>query len=55
MASVVGVAVVEGDEVRPFRWRQVQPRDDLVDALLVVEAVVEVNIFVGPFACDLSL
>lgn len=55
MAGVIGVAVVESDEVRALRWRQLEPRDDLVDALFVVEGVVEVDVLVGPFAGDLGL
>src|SRR5271168_1141527 len=53
MAGVVGVGVIEGDEVRPLRGRQAEPLDDLIDAFAVVELIVEQHVVGGALAGDL--
>src|SRR5271155_4887996 len=55
VSGVIGVAVVERDEVRTLGRRKFEPRDHLIDAFAVVELVVEVNVFVGTFSGDHSL
>ena len=60
VALVIRFGVVNGDEVRPFRCRQVKQRRNIVDArLLGLRAGfglrVEVRIPRRPEACDLRL
>src|SRR5271154_4162573 len=55
VSRVVDVGIVERDEVRTKLRRQLQPRNHLIDALLIVELVVEVQVIRRTFALDLGL
>ena len=55
MSVMVGLGVVEGDEVGALFGWELEPFDDLVDALFVGEVGVEMEVVAGADALDRSL
>src|SRR6202034_2834653 len=55
MSGMVVVGVIEGDQVGPLCRRQLQPGDDLIDALFIGEVIVEMQVIRGAPTIDFSL
>ena len=55
VGEVIDVVVVEGNEVGALVGRELEPVDDLVDALVVVEGVIELEVVGGALALDFGL
>src|ERR1700758_1581585 len=53
--SVVDIGVIKSNEMRSEFRRQFQPRNDLIDALFIIELIVEAQIIRGTCSLNLSL
>src|SRR5258707_9917535 len=49
---MIHVGVVKRDEVRPLRWRQTQPRKNLLYALLVRKFIIVGQVIAGAFSLN---
>ncbi len=52
VSRMIHVGVVKRDEVRPLRWRQAQPRQNLLHALLVRKFIIVGQVIAGAFSLN---